>query len=215
VSLKNADVNFAIFFLVLVAIYLILYLIQKGARIIKSRTWDNDKPFLKVLSVFHYYFFVLFHSLLIVGLFYYIPENLRLFIAIIVGFFAVMTIHLQTLSKGNDPDLSLIVPITIVLFEIVLILIFLIPFFAANVNDATFAFYYLWSIPVLQYLIAGVMFGNLFAIIISADSSQKNSKILQLQPISEQKTTQKSLLWGIVILLGLFLTTIAWEFLHP
>ncbi len=158
ISLKDPNTDSIVFFMILVVAYLVLFLLQKGYKIVKTCHLIKKNNYFLFLNHIHFYFYSFAHLVLIYAMFYYIPKNLRIWIAAVLGFFIVLLFTLQNLSKGKKVNLSLTIIFAVFLIEIIVIQVLVIPFFASIFNNGDFAFYYLWSIPVIcDFIVGGII----------------------------------------------------------
>jgi hypothetical protein len=217
INLHNTTTDFIIFFMVLIITYLVLFLIQKGYKIVKTSHLVEKNNYLHFLNVTHFYFYSFAHLVLVYAMFYYIPDNLRIWIAAALGFFIVLLFTLQNLSAGKKLNPLLAILFTVFSIEIVLIQILSISFFASITDNGDFAFYYLWSIPVIfDFLVGGIIAYVLLSVLsqfIITDIVQTEINIWSSWDNFAEKNPKWNMFLGFIILLALILSPIIWQIL--
>ena len=217
INLRDPNTDSIVFFMILVAAYLVLFLLQKGYKIVKNYPLIKNNNYFYFLNFTHFCFYSFVHLVLIYAMFYYIPNNLRIWIAAVLGFFIVSLFTLQDIAKGKKVNLLLTIIFAVFLTEIILIQFLAIPFFSSIINSEDFAFYYLWSIPVISDFIAG----GIIAYVILCGLSQ----VIFPNAIKTEEVTWSSwdnfanenpkwnLFLGFVVLLAFILLPIIWQIL--
>jgi len=217
INLKDPNTDSIVFFMILVAAYLVLFLLQKGYKIVKNFPLINNNNYFHFLNSIHFCFYSFAHLVLIYAMFYYIPNNLRIWIAAVLGFFFVLVFTLQNLSNGKKVDLLLAIIFAVFLIESIVVQVIAIPFFASIIDNGDFAFYYLWSIPV----ISDFFVGGITAYVILCGLSQ----VIIPNAIQTEEVTWSSwdnfatenpkwnLFLGFVVLLAFILLPIIWQIL--
>jgi hypothetical protein len=122
-------------FPLLIALYLILHLIYKGIRIVKSKNWQSNEELIRRESTFQCLIFVIIHISLIVALLISLFENIPTLSAqIIVGNILAMFLFVLYFSANFSNEQyrksAKILLWGIFLYEIAVMLVLFIPLFA-------------------------------------------------------------------------------------
>jgi hypothetical protein len=217
ISLNDTNTDSIVFFMILVVAYLVLFLLQKGYKIVKTCYLIKKNNYSHFLNLIHFYFYSFTHLVLIYAMFYYIPHNLRILIAAVLGFFIVLLFTLQNLSKGKKVNLFLAILFAAFLIEILVIQFLAIPFFTSIIDNGEFAFYYLWSIPVIFYFIVGGISAYLSLYVLSQfiipDAVQTEEVTWSTWNNFAEENPKLNIFLGFIVLLAFILSPIIWQIL--
>jgi hypothetical protein len=144
-------------FPLLVAFYLILYLINKGAQIIKSRHWQSTEELIRRESSFQFIIFGGIHILIIVALVISLPTEARNFMGFFLGMFIFLIFFSANYTYEQDRKTFRILLLSILFFETAIFLFIILPFFAKITDNALFAFCYTWIVQISFYMGVGGM----------------------------------------------------------
>jgi hypothetical protein len=193
----------------IVAFYLILYLLQKSFRVVMSRIWNSSEEFLRRDCSFQLFIFYLIHVSLVISLLVILPESQRNFMGFLVGAFIFIIYFASDFTNNQIRKELLILLSSILSFEIALFLFLIIPFVAKIPGSDFFASYYGWIVSVLLYLSTGGLIA--FTIIIygyNGISNQRlNLSLIALESILSQERENGHTFIDWLLTLDLFIGT--------
>jgi hypothetical protein len=196
-------------FPLIVAFYLILHLTNKAASIIKSRVWQNDEELLRRESSFQFFIFCLIHALLVITLLMSLPEVVRNFTGFALGSFIFIIFFSANFSDEQNRKTLYILVVSGLFYEIFLSLFLIIPFLAKITNNEFFVTSYTWLILIFLYLATGGIIAYFLVTVGYNLFSDINIPLLLIfRQEREKEDYTLELLTGLVILFGIFLSTI-------
>ena len=151
-------------FPLIIAVYLILFLLHKSLKIMRSRIWDTSEEFLRHECSFQFVLFYLIHFSLIITLLVILPETQRNIMGFLLGAFIFIIYFASNFSNNQIRKELLILLSSVLFYEIALFLFLIIPFLDKIPGNGIIATYYGWFVSILLYFGTGGIIA--FAIII-------------------------------------------------
>jgi len=203
------DQTYVGIFPLIVAFYLILHLTNKAAQITISRKWQITEELVRRESTFQLFIFVGIHILLICSLLRSLPEETWNLMGFLLGTFIFLIFFSAHYSNEQYRKTFLILLLSVLFFEVSIVLLLIIPFLARMTENALFAFYYIWFTQISFYLAIGGFSAYLLITVGYNMVCEQNIPFLSIfQQERERGNLKLELLLGIDVLVGIILTMI-------
>jgi hypothetical protein len=203
------DQTYVGIFPLLVAFYLIFHLTNKAAQINISRKWQITEELVRRESTFQFFIFGGIHILLVIALLVSLPEETWNLMGFFLGTFIFLIFFSAHYSNEQYRKTFLILLLSVLFFEVSIVLLLIIPFLAQMTDNALFAFYYIWFTQISFYLaIGGFSAYLLITVGYNLICEQSIPFLSILQQERERENFKLELLLGIDVLVGIILIMI-------